>query len=69
VEKADIHKIGQIHDMESRLSRAQSYVADVVQTARRFIYELGLNVAGAAVERILCAQSWVPTLVCFGPAY
>jgi hypothetical protein len=64
VEKADIHKIGQVRDSESRLSRARRYLGDVIHNARKFIYELGLNVAGAAVERLLSAQSWVPTVVC-----
>lgn len=50
--------------MQSRLSNARHYVGDIIQLARNFIYKLGRNVASAAVERLLFAHSWVPTLVC-----
>lgn len=63
VEKSEIHKLGQIRDGESRLSRVRSYAGDLIRTARSFIYEKGFNVASAAVERLLFAHSWVPTLV------
>jgi len=36
------------------------HVGDIIQLARNFIYKLGRNVAGAAVERLLFAHSWVP---------
>jgi hypothetical protein len=65
VSKADIHKVGQIRDLRGRLSNARHYVGDTIRQARNFIYKLGLNVAGAAVERLLFPHSWVPTLVRF----
>jgi hypothetical protein len=61
--KTDIPKVGQKLDCRSRLSKARTYLRDTIQTARKFIYNLGLNVKGAAVERLLEAQSWVPTFV------
>jgi hypothetical protein len=63
VAKVDLHKVGQIRDSQNRLSNARHYMGDVIRRARDFIYKLGLNVAGAAVERLLFAHSWVPTLV------
>jgi hypothetical protein len=50
--------------MKRRISTARKYMGDIIRRARDFIYKLGLNVAGAAVERLLHAHSWVPTLVC-----
>jgi hypothetical protein len=61
--KTDIPKVGQKLDRRSQLSKARTYLRDTIQTARKFIYNLGLNVKGAAVERLLEAQSWVPTFV------
>jgi len=60
---ADIHKIGQKIDSRNRLSKARQYVGDLIKSARRFIYTLGLKVNGAAVERLLFEHSWVPTQV------
>ena len=45
------------------LSRACSYVGSLITQARDFIYKLGLNVAGAAVECLLAEHSWVPIAV------
>lgn len=61
--KTDIPKVGRKLDRRSRLSKAQTYLRDIIQTARKFIYNLGRNVKGAAVERLLEAQSWVLTFV------
>lgn len=69
VEKLEIHKLGQVRDMEGHFSWMRSYIGDIIKRARTFIYELGLNVAGAAVERLLSAQSWVPTVVCIDCTY
>jgi len=64
VAKSDIHKMVQVLDIRNRLSRARSYMGDVIHRARYFIYNLGKNVASATVERLLFERSWVPTLVC-----
>lgn len=45
-----------------RFSQARSYVGGLVSQARDFIFNLGYNVASAAVERLLSTASWVPTL-------
>lgn len=63
MKKEDISKLGQVRDMQNRLSCMRSYVGDLITRARDFIYKLGLNVAGAAVERLLLEHSWVPTTV------
>jgi hypothetical protein len=49
--------------MQNRLSRVRTYVGDLIQRARDFIYKKGLNVTGAAVERLLHEHSWTPTTV------
>src|SRR6267154_3466186 len=69
VKKEDISKLGQVRDMQNRLSRARSYVGDLITRARDFIYKLGLNVAGAAVERLLFEHSWAPTTVRYPPIH
>jgi hypothetical protein len=63
VKKEDISKLGLVRDMQNRLSRARSYVGHLITLARDFIYKKGLNIAGAAVERLLVEHSWVPTAV------
>ena len=63
MKKEDISKLGQVRDVQNRLSRARSYVGDLVTRAREFVYKLGLNVTSAAVERLLYEHSWVPTKV------
>lgn len=65
IQKKNISKVGQTRDSQTRLSQARSYVGGLVNQARDFIFKLGYNVASAAVERLLFAASWVPTLVCF----
>lgn len=64
VKKADIYKIGQVNDIKSRLTKARKYVSDTVTSAIGFIYKQGFNVVSAAVDRVLSAQSLVPTKVC-----
>jgi hypothetical protein len=61
--KRDIYKMGQIRDLRSRITQARTYPRDNIQLARQFIYKQGYGVSSAAVERVLKANSWVPTLV------
>ena len=63
MKKEDISKLGQVRDVQNRLSHAHSYVGDLVTRAREFVYKLGLNVTGAAVECLIYEHSWVPTKV------
>jgi hypothetical protein len=58
--------VGQVQDSRTRISKARTYVGDLVRRARDFIFKLGRGVTSAAVERLLKPNSWVPTLVC-GP--
>lgn len=55
--------MGQEMDIRRRVSNARSYIGEKIRQARGFIFNLGLNVASTAVERLLSANSWVPTLV------
>ena len=63
VHKSEIDKIGQKIDACNCLSKACQYVGNVIQSACFFIYTLGLNVNGAAVERLLFEQLLVPTRI------
>jgi AraC-like DNA-binding protein len=63
IRKVDIDKMGQKLDLRYRITKARTYLKDVIHTARRFIYDLGFNIDSAAVERVLKPQSLVPTQV------
>jgi hypothetical protein len=52
-----------VRDAKIRISNARSYAGTLVHRARNFIYNLGYGVTSAAVERVLMAESWVPTPV------
>lgn len=64
VKKADIHKLGQVNDSKSRVTKAREYASDKITLAINFICKQGFNVVSAAVDRVLFAQSLVPTKVC-----
>jgi hypothetical protein len=55
--------MGQIRDLSQRISNPRNILHDAVQTARRFIYQLGLPINGAAVDQLLKPTSSVPTVV------
>jgi hypothetical protein len=55
--------MGRNIDMKNRTEKARKYLPDNVKTARRAIYELGLPIGGAVVDRSLKATSSVPTSV------
>lgn len=65
VPKVDLRKVGQVRDLQNRVSNARHYVGDLICLARDFIYKLGRNVASTAVERLLFSHSWVPTMVSY----
>jgi hypothetical protein len=52
--------------MKARFSQLRSYLRKKVFSAREAIYNLGIPVKGAAVERLLKDHSLVPTLVSTG---
>jgi hypothetical protein len=56
--------MGQVRDLAQRISHARNILYDVVQTARRFIYQLANPINGTAVARLLKPTSSVPTVVC-----
>jgi hypothetical protein len=55
--------MGLILDLRARIKHARQYAIHLIQRAREFIYNLGKPIAGTAVERVLQAQSLVPTVV------
>jgi hypothetical protein len=56
--------MGLVRDLRVRLTKARTYLGDKILRARDFIYKLGKPIGGAAIERLLYAQSLVPTVVC-----
>ncbi|KAJ7021549.1 hypothetical protein C8F04DRAFT_1313789 [Mycena alexandri] len=63
VEKDQIHKMGTKADMRQRqkIRQVTPWYTRMINTTRRWIFEKGVLVAGAAVNKVLKAQSWVPT--------
>ncbi|KII83957.1 hypothetical protein PLICRDRAFT_46731 [Plicaturopsis crispa FD-325 SS-3] len=59
--KVDIDKMGLTSDMRTRTAKLRGYFAEKVALAREFVYNRGIAVTGAAVERILKPFSLVPT--------
>ena len=63
VPKQKLDQLGGFSDTRNRISKARKYNGESVHEARRSIYELGMAINGAAVQRELKATSSVPTLV------
>ncbi|KAJ7649427.1 hypothetical protein DFH06DRAFT_1282942 [Mycena polygramma] len=62
--KADIPKLGTVHDMKKRekLARTDAHVHDGTLTRiRNWIYKLGRNVTSTTFDFYLLAKSWTPT--------
>lgn len=63
VPKSQLDQLGLRCDIAIRLNRAQKFMAEQVETARRAIYHLGHPIKGKAVEDLLKDFSGVPTQV------
>ena len=63
VPKWKLDQLGVFADTRNRVSKARKYDEESVYKARRLIYEHGIAINGAAVQRELKATSSVPTLV------
>ncbi|KAK7063419.1 GLOBIN domain-containing protein, partial [Favolaschia claudopus] len=63
VTKDAIHQMGTVHDMQRRkkIRIDSAYRRQIVDTARRWIFEKGYIIGGAGVNRILKPHSLVPT--------
>jgi hypothetical protein len=61
--KVKIDLMGQVRDLAQRISNPRNILYDVVQTARSFIYQLGIPINGSAVAQLLKPTSSVPTVV------
>lgn len=65
IEKAQIPDMGTKADMRRRQNTRQDtpWYRSMIETARRWIFDKGYLVGGAAVSRLLKPKSWVPTRV------
>jgi hypothetical protein len=63
IPKAKTDLMGQARDLAQRISHTRNILYDVVQTARRFIYQSAIPINGTAVEQLLKPTSSVPTVV------
>lgn len=61
----DTDKLGQVFDMKYRLTKARTYLGDIVAKARDYIYNLGYGLQSAFTERLLKPLSLTPTIVSF----
>jgi hypothetical protein len=63
--KVNFSNLGLVGDTHARHTEIHTYASDIILQARNFIYQLGEPVSSIAVERLLQAQSLVPTEVRF----
>ncbi len=63
VPKRKLDQLGVFADTRNQMSKARKYDEESVCKARRLIYEHGIAINGAAVQRELKATSSVPTSV------
>ena len=63
IPKVKFDLMGQVRDLAQQISNPHNILYDVVQTARCFIYQLGIPINGSAVDRLLKPTSSVPTVV------
>ncbi|KAJ7053674.1 hypothetical protein C8F01DRAFT_1329290 [Mycena amicta] len=65
IPKTEVHTMGFVRDFKARLSKARKYLLSSVQSARRFIYDLGFGIGSDAVDNLLKESSSVPTINAF----
>lgn len=63
IPKSSFHQLGFLTDQSARLTLARTYLWAKIDEARRAIYQLGMPLKGVAVERLLKAESLLPTVV------
>jgi hypothetical protein len=63
VPKSKLDQVGRITDTKNRINKARIYPADAVNKAWKMIYDQGIPITGAAIQRLLKNTSTVPTLV------
>jgi len=61
---SDMDQMGLINDASSRVNLTRSYLANLIQNARRCIYKLGYVLTSTKIEAVLQPLSLVPTIVC-----
>ena len=63
IPKVKIDLMGQVRDLAQRNINPCNILYDIVQTARGFIYQLGIPINGSVVDKLLKPTSSVPTVV------
>jgi hypothetical protein len=68
IPKPKLDRVGHLADAKARTNQARSYqsVRGLVEMARNAIYDQGVPINGARVQRLLKPTSSVPTLVSLG---
>jgi len=61
--KSKLDQLGHVIDKKNRIDNARKYNADLVNEARKAIFEQGMPIGGVVVERLLKDTSSVPTAV------
>jgi hypothetical protein len=65
ISKSKLDKLGLRRDILVRIKKPRKFMADMVESARKAIYNLANPIDGAAVNRLLKDFSGVPTEVLF----
>ena len=61
--------MGLRRDMANRVKQVRVYLAEQVESARNYIYNLGRPITGTNVQNLLKETSGVPTVVSFVPPF
>ena len=63
VPKSKLDQLGRVADTKFRVDKVRKSCADIVNDARKAIFEEGMPIGGVVVERLLKETSTVPTAV------
>jgi hypothetical protein len=58
-----VDKMGQKNDLKARINRPRTFMANLVQTARNYIYRLGYSIVSKKIDNVLKPFSLMPTMV------
>ena len=64
VHHSRLDRMGLRRDMANRVKQVRVYLAEQVESARNYIYNLGRPITGTNVQNLLKETSGVPTVVC-----
>lgn len=60
----NVDKMGQKPDNKTRIEKPRKFFTDVVESARRCLYNLGYSIASEKIDELLKPFSLMPTMVC-----